>query len=182
MINFVAAVKISTSMVNKRFNGLLIYILKCAVGTIAVFSISSLIHYTNIAWSLISVLLVISPEGKDAVSLAFNRIKANVVGAGVGLLCLLIITPNMWTLSLGIAITISLCYLLKLEAGVRSALAATVIIMLHQEGNHLWNTATERVIAVLAGCVLGLIITFLFHLPFKGKRENNVTEPETSGA
>jgi uncharacterized membrane protein YgaE (UPF0421/DUF939 family) len=169
------------SMANKRVNGVLIYILKCAAGTIAVFAISSLIHYKNIAWSLISVLLVLSPEAKDSISLAFNRIKANLVGAGIGLLCLFIATPNMWTLSLGIALTISVCYLLKLEAAARSALAATVIIMLHQEGTHLWNTATERVIAVFAGCVLGLIITFLFHLPFKGKRENNVAETESSG-
>ena len=158
-------------MINERTRSLLIYILKCALGTITVFAISFLIHYKNIAWSLISVLLVLSPEGKDAISLAMNRIKANVVGAGSGLCCLLVAPSGMWMLCLGIALTLTLCYLFRLETGARSAMAAVVIIMLRQEGTHVWNTALERVAAVFAGCILGLIITFIFHLAYKPHKD-----------
>ena len=69
----------------------------------------------------------------------------------------------MWILSAALVVTLSLCYLFKLDTGIRSALAATIIIMLHEEGRHLWDTAIERIIAVLAGCALGLLITFIFH-------------------
>jgi len=165
---------------SQRNKGLLIYILKCAIGTITVFSISSLIHYKNVAWSLISVLLVLSPEGKDAISLALSRIKANIIGAAAGLASLLIAIPNMWTISLAIAVTIFICHLLNLDAAVRSALAASVIIMLHPEGSHLWSTAIERLIAVFSGCVLGLVITFIFHLPYRSSASNVKPEAKAS--
>ena len=101
---------------------------------------------------------------RSPLTLAFNRIKANITGAGVGLCGLLIPLPShMWSISMALCITLTLCYLLKLNAAARSALAATIIIMLHEEGKHVWDTALYRVIAVLAGCTLGIVITFIFH-------------------
>ncbi len=151
-----------------RIKSLLIYAGKCVFATLMVFIVSSLLNYKDLGWCLISVILVLSPDGKDALSLAFTRIKANLVGAGVGVLSLLISTTNMWILSAALAVTISLCYLLKFDTAMKSALAATIIIMLHEEGKHIWDTAIERLIAVVAGCLLGLIITFIFHF-----KENN---------
>ena len=159
---------------NERVKSLLIYAAKCTTGTLVVFSIANLIHYTDIGWCLISVMLVLSADGKDSVTLAITRIKANILGGGIGLLCLLISPSNMFTISLGLSATLSLCYLFKLDTGIRSALAATIIIMLHQEGNHLWNSAAERIIAVLAGCSIALAITFIFHARFsKGTNPGN---------
>ena len=48
-------------------------------------------------------------------------------------------------------------------AGSRSALAAVAIIILHEPGPHLWDAAAERAAMVIAGCLLGLLITFVFH-------------------
>jgi uncharacterized membrane protein YgaE (UPF0421/DUF939 family) len=140
--------------------------------------LSSALNYKDIGWCLISVILVLSPDGKDALPLAFTRIKANFVGAGVGLLCLLVSPTNMWILSLALSITLSLCYLFKFDTAVRSALAATIIIMLHEEGKHLWDTALERVIAVVAGCTLGLLITFTFHFKEKAGEKKTVSHEE----
>lgn len=42
-------------------------------------------------------------------------------------------------------------------------MAATIIILLHEEGRHVWDTALDRVVQVLSGCVLGLLITYVFH-------------------
>lgn len=164
---------------NKRVSSLLIYAAKCVTATLIVYTVSSYFNYRNMPWSLISVLLILSPDGKDAVKLAFARIKANVIGAGVGLLCLLLSAPSMWTISLGFVIALSLCYLLRFEDSIRSALAATAIIMLHEEDEHLWDTALERVIAVMAGCMLGLFITFAFHFDFTHgdkKRDSDVKQ------
>jgi len=159
---------------SERLKSLLVYAAKCVAGTLIVFIISRLINYTDIGWCLISVMLVLSPDGKDAVSLALTRIKANVLGASVGALCLLISPSNMWVMSLALVATLSLCYLFKLDAGIRSALAATIIILLHDGGKHLWDTAIERIILVLAGCVLALLITFAFHFSIKpGEKQTN---------
>ena len=158
---------------SERLQGLLIYIVKCTIGVLTVFSISSLIHYTNTGWSLISVLLVLSPEGKDAVKIALDRIKANVIGASCGLVCLLLGSSLALGITCAVALTLCACHLLKLDTASRSALAAAVIIMLRPEGAHMWSTAIERVIAVFAGCLLGLLITFIFH-PGYHRRKNNI--------
>ncbi|RTL60430.1 MAG: hypothetical protein EKK37_06240 [Sphingobacteriales bacterium] len=152
---------------SERLKNFLIYAAKCATGVLVVFFISSFIHYTDIGWCLISVMLVLSADGKDSVSLAFTRIKANVVGVSIGVLFLFIASTNVWILSAALVATLGLCYIFKLDAGIRSALAATIIIMLHQEGKHVWDTALERIIAVLAGCIIALIITFIFHFKTK---------------
>ena len=146
-----------------RLKSLLIYAAKCVTGTLIVFTVSAFFHYKDIAWCIISVMLVLSPDGRESVPLAFTRIKANIVGACSGMICIWIYPTNMWMICLGLTTTLSFCYLFKLDSGIRSALAATIILMLHEEGKHVWDTAIERVIAVLAGCVLGLVITFIFH-------------------
>jgi len=156
---------------NERIKSLLTYAAKCVTGTLLVFIIASFFDYTDIGWCLISVMLVLSPDGKESVPLAVTRIKANIVGAAVGMLCLCISHNNMWVLSLALALTVAFCYLFKLDAGIRSALAATIIIMLHEAGKHPWDSAIERVINVMAGCLLGLLITFVFHFELaKGEK------------
>lgn len=153
---------------SERIRNLLVYIAKCIIGTLTVFIIASFLNFKDFGWSLISVILVLSPERKDSVEVALIRIIANIIGAFIGLVCLLFSATNMWILSIGLAATLSVCYLFKLDGSARSALAATIIIMLHQEGKHIWDNALQRVVAVLMGCFLGLIITFLFH--FKQKK------------
>lgn len=145
---------------------LLVYMLKCITGTLLVFLLAWLLHYKDYIWCLISVMLVLSPEGSDAVPLAMSRIKANLVGAAAGLIMLVVHPPAIIMVSGAVAITVVLCTLLQLEVAARSALAATIIVTLHEAGKHVWDTAVERIIAVLAGCLLGLVITFLFHSRF----------------
>jgi len=109
------------------------------------------------------VVLVLSPEGTDSVELAVTRIKANLVGAGVGVLLLFSRVPSPWNIALGAALALFICYQLKLNAAARSTLAAVIIILLHHEGVNLWSSAISRVCAVVTGCALGLVITYIFH-------------------
>jgi uncharacterized membrane protein YgaE (UPF0421/DUF939 family) len=153
-------------MTRLNIKRLLIYICKCVAGALLVFLLARLLNYHDYIWCLISVMLVLSPDGTDAVALAMSRIKANLVGAGAGLLMLLVHPSPIVMVCGGIAITAAVCTLLKLEPATRSALAATIIVTLHEAGKHVWDTALERIIAVLAGCLLGLLITFVFHSRF----------------
>ncbi len=141
-----------------------IYIAKCVSGvllcSLLTLFFSQWIDYT---WSLISVMLVLSPEGKDAVELSLTRIKANLVGASVGLLMLLSQIPWPWNIAIGAALALFICDRLKLNAASRSTLAAVIIILLQPESQSLWSSAINRVGAVITGCVLGLLITFVFH-------------------
>lgn len=149
---------------NLRYKILAVYIAKCVTGillcTVVSLFLKTWIDYT---WCIISVVLVLSPEGKDAVELALTRIKANLTGATTGILVLLLQVPNPWNLATGAIISLFICDQLKLNAGARSTLVATIIILLYPEGAHVWDSALSRVLAVVTGCVLGLAITYAFH-------------------
>lgn len=168
-------------MLSTRNKTLAIYAAKCVTGILLCFPIfvflSDWIDYT---WSLISVILVLSPEGKDSLELALTRIKANFVGAATGLIILLTHISSPWNLAAGAIISLFLCDRLKLNAGARSTLAAMIIILLHQEGTQagtpLWNSALSRIVAVVSGCFLGLLITYVFHSIFKINTSVSVTE------
>ncbi len=147
---------------------LLIYIAKCVSGILLCSLLSVFLNqWIDYSWSLISVVLVLSPEGTDAVDLALTRIKANLVGASVGVGLLFSQVPSPWNIALGAAITLLICFQLKLNAAARSSLAAVIIILLHHEGATLWGSAISRVSAVITGSVLGLLITYIFHLMIK---------------
>jgi len=156
-------------MITLNVKRLLVYMGKCVAGAGLVFLLSWWLHYEDYIWCLISVMLVLSPDGTDAVSLAMSRIKANLVGAGARLLMLLVHPLPVLMVAGGIAITVAVCTLLKLEPSTRTALAATIIVTLHEAGRHVWDTALERVLSVLAGCLLGLLITFIFHSRFTNR-------------
>src|SRR5882672_6425886 len=141
-----------------------VYIAKCVSGILLCSFLSVFLsQWIDYSWSLISVVLVLSPEGTDAVELAMTRIKANLVGAGVGVILLFSQVPGPWNIALGAALALFICYQLKLNAAARSTLAAVIIILLHHEGVNLWSSALSRVCAVITGCVLGLVITYIFH-------------------
>ncbi|MBL7840025.1 MAG: FUSC family protein [Cyclobacteriaceae bacterium] len=155
-----------------RNKTLAIYAAKCVAGVLLCFPIYMFLNaWVDYTWSLISVILVLSPEGKDALDLALTRIKANFIGAGTGVLILLLHLPSPWNLAAGAIISLFICDRLNLNAGARSTLAAMIIILLHQEGStggaHLWDSALSRIVAVVSGCLLGLLITYVFHSIFK---------------
>lgn len=141
-----------------------VYAGKCVMGVLLCSLLSVYLReWIDYPWSLISVVLVLSPEGKDAVELALTRIKANLVGAAVGVLMLLSQLPWPWNIAVGAAVALFFCDRLKLNAAARSTLAAVIIILLHPESGRLWSSAVNRVGAVITGCILGLLITYVFH-------------------
>jgi uncharacterized membrane protein YccC len=151
-------------MISPRNKNLLVYIGKCIAGVLLCFLVSIYFgQWIDYPWSLISVVLVLSPEGKDALELSVTRIKGNLVGATCGFLCLLLSIPVPWNLAAGVIFSLIACDRLKLNASARSTLAAMIIILLHHEGTHPWDAALSRILAVMAGSVLGLGITFAFH-------------------
>src|SRR5258708_40107697 len=104
---------------------LTVYIAKCVSGILLCSLLSLFFHpWIDYSWSLISVVLVLSPEGTDAVELALTRIRANLVGAAVGVILLFSQVPGPWNIALGAALALFICYQLKLQAAARSTLAA----------------------------------------------------------
>jgi uncharacterized membrane protein YgaE (UPF0421/DUF939 family) len=140
-----------------------IYALKCVLAAAICFSLSRLLNSADFIWILISVMLVLSPDGKEALPLALTRIKANAIGASASLIFLFLGLPQAVGVCAAVAVAVLLCHLFKAMAGSRSALAAVIILMLREPGAHVWDAALGRLCSVAAGCAAGLLITLAFH-------------------
>lgn len=140
----------------------LLYVLKCLIGAIIGFFLYRAFPESG-AWSMISILLVLSPEGKDAINLAEVRIKANLVGAGTGLVLFFLHPPAFIMVCIGVAAVLIICEFLKLQVAARSALASVVIICIHESGKYFYQVALERAAGVIGGCLIALLITYIVH-------------------
>lgn len=146
-----------------------LYIAKCVTGFAVLALFGEAANIPDISWVVISMLLVLSPDSKEVIPLTVIRVKANLIASFMTVICL-VLFPNI-TLAICIALTATIigCYIFKLMTGSRPALAAVIIIALHPFGTHLWSTAAERIAAVVAGCAVGLMLTFAFHRTIPGK-------------
>jgi len=159
--------------------GLLIYIAKCVTGCLVMFAMGQAMTWLDISWVLISMLLVLSPDNSEAVPLAIVRVKANLLASLVTIMILLISPHPMMGICVAIAITIIGCHALNLMSGSRAALAAVIIIAMHPAGEYLWNTAAIRVFSVITGCMLALMLTFIYHrelIHSKPKKDDTLNE------
>src|SRR5690606_13015009 len=103
-------------------------------------------------WTIISILLVISPEEKDAKKLTVERFKANLIGSCVGLICYLLPTSEIKMMLLGIVAAIAICYYFKLMSVARTAIVTLIIVVIHEQETMTYWAAVERFVAVAGGC------------------------------
>lgn len=146
------------------------YTLECVVGLGLGYLIQQNYHIIG-TWCMFSILLVVSPDHKDAVNLAVNRINANIIGAFVGLGLLYFYPITFPMLALGTIVTLISCEMLKLQHVARSAMIAVLIITSHEQGKHFWDVALERASGVIVGCIIGVALTYSFHHIVKASKK-----------
>jgi len=145
----------------------LYYILKCIIGAAACYLLYILFPDHQFYWSIISVLLVLAPDHHDTVRLSLARMKANIIGAAVGLAAFLLFPICLPVLCASVVVTILVCTFIRLGNATRSALAALIIVLIQQGEESSPRSAYERMICVVAGCLIALIINALFALFFR---------------
>lgn len=139
------------------------YLIKCIIGASICYTLYKFFPNHQLVWSVISVLLVLAPDHKDSARLATDRIKANIIGASIGLLAFMAHQPNLFTFCCAIIATIFFCTFIKLGNPSRSALAALTIVFIHEKEKRTWIAAAERMSCVFIGCFVALIITIIFN-------------------
>lgn len=140
------------------------YILKCLMGSSICYALYRLFPEHQFQWSIISLLLVIAPEEKDSYRLSLDRMKANIIGAVVGLAAILLFGMNFSVLLVSVLVTILFCTYIQLGNASRSALAALIIVLTDEEHMAGGISAYERMFCVVAGCVIAMLITYSFLL------------------
>ncbi len=134
------------------------YVVKCLIGTAACYALYRSFPDYPFNWSIVSVLLVLDPDEKESMKLARNRMTANVIGAAVGFLFMLVFQiVNLPLLCLAVAATLGICRLVNLGKATRTALAALAIVMV--SGHPTWHRGLDRMVCVIAGCLAGVAIT-----------------------
>ena len=110
---------------------------------------------------LISILLSITHDNNSKV--AYDRMKGNILGSAVGLFAFFLHNPpNLLTICIGVAMTIAICFKLKLIGVSRTALVAFIIVVLYEEAHSSWEGAVYRMASVVVGCLIGLVINYAF--------------------
>lgn len=124
-------------------------------------------HYPDVGmWGLFSIILVLSPERKDSLYLALARIKANLIGATIGLVLFYFQPITLMSICVGVLAVITTCELLKIHDVSRTSIVALLIITLHSPGEHFWDIAFQRAGGVVLGCFAGICLTYLAHVVF----------------
>lgn len=149
--------RVLTGLRSFLFSTISIYIFRCVLGFVLGYYLMRLIPEFDIFWALLSIMLVISPEGKEAPRLTTDRVKANLVGALSGFLVVFLPFELFWKTLLGIVVAAVLSNAFKLLSVSRTAIVAVIIIVLEkpEEG---YIASIERFISVAAGCLIGLFV------------------------
>src|ERR1700753_3207662 len=122
----------------------LVYMAKCLLGLSMGYWLFIKFPNYSFYWTLVSILLVMAPDHHDSSKLALDRVKANIIGSIIGLLLFMVNGSELLMMGIGVITTISICYLLKILTIGKSALAAFLIVILHERHGNTWQVAVER--------------------------------------
>src|SRR5882672_5183343 len=143
------------------FQAHLLYLIKCLIGVSICYILFVKIPQYPFYWAMISVVIVFSPDNRN--QLAYDRMKANLLGCVVGLCLYPLHLPDLLLLCIGIAVTVFLGVTFKITNTLRSALGALVIVTMHEQHFKQWYIPFERAGCVVTGCLIALVITLLFN-------------------
>lgn len=145
----------------------LIYIIRCCIGFLIGYKLYIEFPDFELFWTMLSIILVISPEEKDTRRLSLERFKSNFIGSAVALVLLLFLEPNVYSIILGVLLTIIVCRLFNVLNMARVALVALLIIMVEPHQDLLVEAPIYRFGSVAAGCIIGLLIVVLTSMVFR---------------
>ena len=138
-----------------RSSSFWIYVAKCLIGLAVCYAINDAFPGYKLYWSMVSVLLVISPDDLESKKLPVVRMKANIIGSSVGLLCFILPVSSFPAMAIGVILTI-------LGAGTRSALAALGIVLVQELSEQHTVSAFQRMLSVILGCFVALVVSLGF--------------------
>lgn len=157
---------------------LLIYIFRCVLGFVIGYELMMNYPKYDLFWVLLSIILVISPEGKDSKRLTIERVKSNLIGSAVGLGCEFFNDKStIYVIIVGIIITSIICYILNVMNMARVAIVALLIVLLQPHLSEIELTPIFRAGTVVLGCFIGFSITLFTSIIIqKLKKHYNITE------
>jgi uncharacterized membrane protein YgaE (UPF0421/DUF939 family) len=113
--------------------------------------------FKGVNWAIIASILALQPGYQQSFATSIVRILANTVGASVALVIGRSFGTSELNIIIAIVIVVVTCEMLRLEAALRTACVA-VIIVLTVDPTHVTSTGEERFSATIAGCAAALVV------------------------
>ena len=114
----------------------------------------------DLFWTLLSIILVISPEEHKSKQLSIDRFKSNFVGSLSGLAVFFLPIDDLYKILIGIIFTCIFCKIFNLLDVARSAIVALLIILIEHKNDDLLAPIV-RFTSVAVGCFTGLGVTLV---------------------
>jgi uncharacterized membrane protein YgaE (UPF0421/DUF939 family) len=114
-----------------------------------------------VMWALVSAVLVVQPVFVQSIAVSVVRVAANTVAGLVGIVMTRFFGNGVWQMLVAMVIVIAICERLRLDLGLRTACVSLIIIMMSR-GSEVFSTGTQRLGAVVVGCVSALIVQLIF--------------------
>jgi uncharacterized membrane protein YccC len=153
---------ITETMAARQFSidaDMILYIIRCSVGFLIGYALYVAFPQFELYWTMLSIILVLSPEVKDSPRLTNERVKSNLIGSSVGLFCFILPVHQVVMMVLGISMAIVICHFLKLMSVARTAVVALIIVVIHEQESMTYWSAVERFVSVTLGCLIGLAVS-----------------------
>src|SRR5260221_3626798 len=137
-----------------------VYIIKCLTGILICYGLYKYIPQYPFYWAMVSVSISISMD--NSTDQAYNFMKSNILGCAVGITLYPLHLPEILILGIGIVLTICIGIALNITETLKSALVSLGIVIVREEQEKHWFVALERVTCIIAGCLVGLLVTVFF--------------------
>jgi uncharacterized membrane protein YccC len=117
-------------------------------------------------WAMISVVVVSEPEFQSALVAFKSRVMNTLIGCLVGLACLYLLGPAIWSVVLGVGISVLICTNIVRVPGSWKIAPITVLIVMtpgileHSTSND-FSIGLRRTGQVLFGGLVALTIAYL---------------------
>src|SRR4051794_36422967 len=134
--------------------------LRAAVAAALALGIGQLLHLQFPIYAMISAVVVTDLDPAQTRKLGLPRLAGTVLGATVGALISVLLSPGAWEVGLGVLVAMFLSYLLRLEGAAK--LAGFVCgIALFSYGDAPWSYALHRTIETTIGIALAVLISLV---------------------
>jgi uncharacterized membrane protein YgaE (UPF0421/DUF939 family) len=114
-----------------------------------------------VMWALVAAVLVVQPAFEQSIAASVVRVAANTIAGIVGILMAHFFGDGVWQMLAALVIVVIICERLRLDLGLRTACVSLIIIMMNHT-SEVFSTGTQRLGAVVIGCVSALLVQLAF--------------------
>lgn len=133
-----------------------IYTIRVMIGFLLGYILFISFPQYSVSWTLISIILVISPQENESKKIAIDRAKSNFIGSAIGLSLYFAPIPQLFAMIIGMLASLLICKALHIMAVARTSMVALIIVYLHEQESRSYFAALDRFGCVCVGCLIGL--------------------------